>query len=86
MLRAALPSRPRTLLSLPTLTRSSGLPGTTTLSRPIVSSSAPSFHTSSVTEMSAAYKVVQTEAAPAAIGPYVQATVHNGLIFTSGSE
>ena len=27
---------------------------------------------------------IATENAPAAIGPYCQATVHNGFIFTSG--
>ena len=29
-------------------------------------------------------KQISTENAPAAIGPYCQATVHNGFIFTSG--
>ena len=29
-------------------------------------------------------KIIQTDAAPAAIGPYSQATVHNGLVYTSG--
>lgn len=27
---------------------------------------------------------ISTEKAPAAIGPYCQATVHNGMVFTSG--
>ena len=29
-------------------------------------------------------KQISTENAPAAIGPYCQATVHNGMVFTSG--
>ncbi|KAI9637829.1 Endoribonuclease L-PSP/chorismate mutase-like protein [Dioszegia hungarica] len=35
--------------------------------------------------MSTPYSVVSTENAPAAIGPYVQAVKHNGLIYASGS-
>ncbi|KAK1925141.1 Endoribonuclease L-PSP/chorismate mutase-like protein [Papiliotrema laurentii] len=35
--------------------------------------------------MSSPYTVVSTDAAPAAIGPYVQAVKHNGLIYASGS-
>ncbi|CAO1630555.1 unnamed protein product [Sympodiomycopsis kandeliae] len=30
------------------------------------------------------YKVTSTDKAPSAIGPYVQATVHNGVIYASG--
>lgn len=33
---------------------------------------------------SAPYKSVSTDKAPSAIGPYVQATVHNGTIYCSG--
>ncbi len=29
-------------------------------------------------------RIVQTDAAPAAIGPYSQAVVHGGLVFTAG--
>ena len=29
-------------------------------------------------------KIVNTDKAPAAIGPYVQATVHNGTVYVSG--
>ncbi|CAO1619535.1 unnamed protein product [Parajaminaea phylloscopi] len=32
----------------------------------------------------APYKSISTDKAPSAIGPYVQATVHNGTIFCSG--
>ncbi|BEI86876.1 hypothetical protein CcaverHIS002_0702220 [Cutaneotrichosporon cavernicola] len=35
--------------------------------------------------MAAPYTVVSTEHAPAAIGPYVQAVKHNGMIFASGA-
>lgn len=34
--------------------------------------------------MEATPRPVQTDAAPAAIGPYSQAIVHNGLVFCSG--
>ena len=34
--------------------------------------------------MSQELKIVQTPAAPAAIGPYSQAVCHNGLVFLSG--
>lgn len=36
--------------------------------------------------MSAPYKTVSTDKAPSAIGPYSQATVHNGIIYCSGCE
>ncbi|WWC89714.1 uncharacterized protein L201_004639 [Kwoniella dendrophila CBS 6074] len=35
--------------------------------------------------MSSPYTVVATDKAPAAIGPYVQAVKHNGLIYASGA-
>ncbi|WVR09743.1 hypothetical protein IAU60_006819 [Kwoniella sp. DSM 27419] len=35
--------------------------------------------------MSTPYTVVATDRAPAAIGPYVQATKYNGLIYSSGA-
>jgi len=35
--------------------------------------------------MASPYTVVSTDKAPAAIGPYVQAVKHNGLIFASGA-
>lgn len=44
------------------------------------------FHSSSFSKMSSdsPYKVITTNDAPSAIGPYSQAVVHNGLIFCSG--
>lgn len=35
--------------------------------------------------MSAPYKSISTDQAPSAIGPYCQATVHNGTIYCSGN-
>ncbi|RSH84848.1 uncharacterized protein EHS24_006380 [Apiotrichum porosum] len=35
--------------------------------------------------MSSPYTVVNTKSAPAAIGPYVQAVKHNGIIYASGA-
>lgn len=32
------------------------------------------------------YQIVSTDKAPAAIGAYSQATVHNGVIYCSGCE
>lgn len=45
-----------------------------------------SFNSTSLTfGMSAApYKSIATDKAPSAIGPYVQATVHNGTVYCSG--
>lgn len=31
-------------------------------------------------------KIVSTENAPAAIGPYSQAIIHNGMVFCSGQS
>lgn len=35
--------------------------------------------------MSASYKTTSTPDAPGAVGPYSQATIANGMVFTSGS-
>ncbi|WVQ78603.1 hypothetical protein IAT38_000689 [Cryptococcus sp. DSM 104549] len=35
--------------------------------------------------MASPYQVIATDKAPAAIGPYVQAVTHNGILYSSGS-
>ena len=51
------------------------------LSRQLVST--PRTFTTQLRSMSASYQTVATEAAPKAIGPYVQATKFGDFLFTS---
>jgi 2-iminobutanoate/2-iminopropanoate deaminase len=52
------------------------------LLRPALSTSFRSIRTMSTS--STPYKIITTENAPKAIGPYSQATVHNGVAYISG--